>query len=72
VQSATLATVALDFEFILGANNSVKFTIPNASYEELPVDPDPGGAPIVVPVRARAQRGGNIVTVVTKNQVATV
>jgi hypothetical protein len=71
-QSATLATVALDFEFILSANNSIKFTIPSAAYEEFPVDPDPAGAPIVVDVRARAQRSGSpLVTIVTKNQVAT-
>ena len=71
--SQTLATVALDFDFVLSANNGIKFTIPSAAYEEFPVDPDPAGAPIVVDVRARAQRTGSpLVTIVTENQVSAV
>lgn len=71
-QSASLATQSIDFQFDNGVNNQVKFTIPNATYEEFPVDPDPGGAPIVVDVRARAQRGASpVLTSVVKNQVAT-
>jgi hypothetical protein len=58
-QSSSLATVAADFQFDNGANNQVKFTLPNISYEEFPVDPDPSGAPIVVDVRARAQRSAS-------------
>lgn len=73
VQSETLATTSLDFEFNQGADNQVKFTIPNAAYEEFPVDPDPSGAPIVVDVRARAQRDPvePVCTAVVKNQLAT-
>lgn len=71
-QSNALATVAADFLFTKGANNSVQFTLPAISYEEFPVDPDPGGDPITVDVRASGQRGGSpIVTAVVKNQQAT-
>lgn len=71
-QSGTLATVAANFIFSKGANNSVAFDFPSLAYEELPVDPDPSGAPIVVDVRARAQRGASpICTATVKNQVAT-
>lgn len=71
-QSPTLATVAANFTFTKGVNNSINFDFPALSYEEYPADPDPGGAPIVASVRARAQRGASpIVTAVVKNQVAT-
>lgn len=71
-QSSTLATTSLDFQFDNGANNQVKFTFPSVAYEEVPVDPDPSGAPIVVNVSARAQRGASpICTAVVKNQAAT-
>ncbi len=71
-QSPTLATVAANFTYTKGANNSVAFDFPSLAYEELPVDPDPSGAPITVDVRARAQRGSSpIVTATVKNQVAT-
>lgn len=71
-QSPTLATVAANFSFSKGSNNQVNFDFPVLSYEELPVDPDPSGAPITVDVRARAQRSASpIVTATVKNQVAT-
>lgn len=71
-QSGLLATTTADFIFSKGVNNSIQFTLPQLAYEEFPVDPDPGGAPIVVDVRARAQRGASpICTAVVKNQVAT-
>lgn len=71
-QSSSLATVAADFQFDNGANNSLKFTLPSIAYEEFPVEPDPGGDPVTVDVRARAQRGGSpVLTAVVKNQKAT-
>lgn len=54
-QSATLPSTSAEFIFTLGAD-SVTFKFPKIVYEEFPVEPDPGGDPIVVPVRARAQR----------------
>lgn len=72
VQSASLATVAAVFTFSKGASNEISFSLPAISYEEFPVEPDPGGDPIVVDVRARAQRGASpVVTAVVKNASAT-
>jgi hypothetical protein len=73
-QVNTIYTTSADFLFTKGANNSLQFTFPanGLALEEFPVDPDPGGSPIVVPVRARAQRSANpFLTAVVKNQVAT-
>lgn len=72
VQSGSLASVAANFAFSKGVNNSITFDFPSLAYEEFPVDPDPSGAPITVDVRARAQRGASpICTATVKNQVAT-
>lgn len=71
-QSSSLATVAAVFTFTLGVNNEISFTLPAISYEEFPVEPDPGGDPITVDVRARAQRGAApVVTAVVKSQSPT-
>jgi hypothetical protein len=69
IASTVYQTDAL-FTFSLGANNSIAFNLPRIVYEEFDVAPDPGGDPIVVPVRAVAQRGGTpILTATVKNQV---
>lgn len=71
-QGNTLSTVAANFSFSKGANNSIAFDFPSLAYEEFPVDPDPSGDSITVDVRARAQRSGSpIVTATVKNQTAT-
>lgn len=71
-QSPNIATTSADFIFSKGANNSIDFNFPAIAYEEFPVDPDPGGAPVVASVRARAQRSGSpFLTATVKNQVAT-
>jgi hypothetical protein len=54
-QGTELPTTSAEFTFTIGAN-SVKFFYPNIIFEEFPVEPDPGGDPIVVPVRAVSQR----------------
>lgn len=70
--SPSIFSTAATFTFTKGANNEVSFSFPsNLVYEELPVEPDAGGDPIVVSVRAVAQRATPIVTAVVKNQVAT-
>lgn len=46
------------------------FTIPKIAYEEFPVEADPGGDPIVVPVRAVALRNTPIVSASVKNGLA--
>lgn len=71
-QSATIFTTSAEFEFARGEKNSLKFTFPKIAYQEFPVEPDPGGGPVVVSVRAAAQRHTEgFVTAVVKNQVAT-
>lgn len=71
-QSSTLFTTSAAFTFTKGANNEISFTLPSIAYEEFPVEPDPGGDPVTVDVRARAQRGASpVVTAVVKNQTAT-
>ena len=70
--SSTLYTTSASFDFSLGANNDITFTLPSIAYEEFPVEPNAGGDPIVASIRATAQRGGSpVVTAVVKNQVAT-
>ena len=69
--SPTIFTTSAVFSFDKGANNSISFNLPSIAYEEFPVDPDPGGDPITVSVRASAQRGGSpVVTATVKNQIS--
>ena len=69
--SPNIYTTSAVFNFALGTNNSVQFTLPSIAYEEFPVEPNAGGDPITVSVRAVAQRGGSpVLTAVVKNQVA--
>lgn len=70
-QSSSLASTSAAFNFVKGAGNQVGFTFPDISYQEMPVEPDPGGDPIVVDVRAVANRGASpVVTAVVKNSVS--
>jgi hypothetical protein len=69
--SSSVYTTSANFTFSKGANNSIAFDLPSIAYEEFPVEPDPGGDPIVASVRAVAQRGGSpVITATVKNQVA--
>lgn len=69
-QSSSLFTTEATFEFSTGANNSVLFTFPKLAYTEFPVEPDPGGGPVVVSVRAAAQRHTEgFIKATVKNQV---
>jgi hypothetical protein len=70
--SNTVYTTSALFSFDKGANNSIAFNLPSIAYEEFPVEPNAGGDPITVAVRAVAQRGASpVVTATVKNQVAT-
>ena len=69
-QSDVLDTTSAIFSFAKGANNEVSFNLPRIAYEEFPVEPDAGGDPVVVDVRARTQRGATAVTATVKNQDA--
>lgn len=71
-QSDEVYTTSAKFEFTLGDGTSVAFDLPRIAYEEFPVDPNPGGDPIVASVRAVGQRGGTpIITATVINDVAT-
>jgi len=71
-QSSTLATTDAEFVFTKGANNEITFTFPEIAYQEFPVEPDPGGDPITVDVRAVAQRNASgVISCEVKNQKAT-
>ena len=73
-QTNAIQETSLRFLFTKGANNSIQFDIDHAAYEEFPVEPDTGGDPIVVSVRARAQRHATdpVLETIVKNQAATV
>ena len=64
------------FTFGRGTNNSVAFHLPSVAYEAFPVQPNPNGDPIVVSVRAQAQRFNltagtpQIMAAVVKNQAS--
>lgn len=69
-QVSTIYTTSAVFDFPLGANNAVKFTLPSIAYEEFPVEPSASGDPVTVSVRAVAQRSGSpVLTAEVKNQV---
>jgi len=69
--SSSIYTTSASFEFIKGTNNSIKFDIPSLAYEAFPVEPNPNGDPIIVSVRAQAQRGSSpVLTATVKNQTA--
>jgi hypothetical protein len=62
-------TTSAVFTFERGANNRIAFNLPSIAYQEFPVEPNPGGDPIVASVRAVAQRSGSpVVTATVKNQ----
>jgi len=75
--STTIFTTPMVFTFGKSTNNSIAFHLPSVAYEAFPVEPNPNGDPIVVSVRAQAQRfysttGAALpVTAIVKNQVST-
>lgn len=71
--SSSIFTTSASFTFTKGVNNEISFTFPVVAYEEFPVEPQPGGDPFVVPVRASIEPvvGSSVLTAVLKNQVAT-
>lgn len=55
----------VSFTYTKGAANEIALVLDAITVEEYPVEPDPGGEPIVVPVRARAKRSGSPVLAAT-------
>lgn len=72
--SRTLFQQQLIFTFTLNANVAIAITLNNVTYTEVPVEPQPGGAPIMsaLAFSAEPNPGGNSITIVTKNTAATV
>lgn len=70
-QVPTVFTTDAAFVFTKSASRSLGFNLPKIAYEEFPVEPDAGGDPVVVSVRAVAQRTTTILTATVKNAVAT-
>lgn len=72
--SPTIFTTAAIFAFDIDANTAVSFSLPSIAYEEFPVEPQPGGDPVVSSVRAVGQKATgvpNLLTAVVKNGTAT-
>lgn len=72
--SPVVGTHAVDVAIQRAANKSVQLTMPQVTYSAVPVQMDPGGAPIQVEVACEVEdpSGSAICTVVTKDQAATV
>jgi hypothetical protein len=71
--SANIFTTNAKFTFVIDANTEISFEFPSIAYEEFPVEPDPGGDPIVVSARAVTQKATGVtdlVTVTLKNSVS--
>jgi hypothetical protein len=64
---------AIDMTFTRSANTLIQFLMPQVEYVAVPVNADPGGDPIDVAVSCYVEKpsGGNIMSVLTKDQVAT-
>lgn len=69
-QSPELGTTTLKVVLERGVNNSLTLEFPKIAYTEFPVEPDPGGAPVVASVKFAAQRNAEgFVKAIVKNQV---
>lgn len=70
-QSNQLPTTSANFRFVKGSQNQIMFDLPSLAYTEFPVEPDPGGDPVAIDVRAVALRGGSpVVTGTVLNNVS--
>jgi hypothetical protein len=56
--SSSIYTTPMQFKFTKGSN-SITLDMPVVAYEAFPVEPNAGGDPIIVSVRAQAQRTGD-------------
>lgn len=69
-QSPDLAQTSLNVVLSRTGGGSVEFDLPVIAYTEFPVEPDPGGAPVVASVKFAAQRNeAGFVTATVTNSV---
>jgi hypothetical protein len=74
-QSPAVGTHAFDVTWTRNVNTSLKITLPQVTYNAIPVHADPGGDPIGVDLACAVEpptAGGNIFTVVVKDQNVTI
>lgn len=57
---SSIYTAPMQVQLYKSATSSITFDIPSVAYEAFPVQPNPNGDPIVVSVRAQAQRTGDV------------
>jgi hypothetical protein len=71
--SSTISTHAADVTWTRDANTSFQVLMPQFTYVEMPIQPDPGGDPLSIDVTAFVEKptSGEMITVVTKDQRAT-
>lgn len=71
-QSPNIFTTSAALKLERTVKNYVEFEFPKLAYQEFPVEPDPGGGPVTVSVKAAAQRhASGFITAKVGNQVAT-
>lgn len=58
--SSSIYATSMQIKLYKNATSSITFDIPSVAYEAFPVQPNPNGDPIVVSVRAQAQRTGDV------------
>jgi hypothetical protein len=58
--SSSIYTTPMQIKFTKSATSNITLDFPSVAYEAFPVQPNPNGDPIVVSVRAQAQRTGDV------------
>lgn len=71
--STSIGTHAVDITWTRDANNILEVQMPQVVYNTIPVNPDPGGAPLEVTVAATVEKpsGGNAITALVTDSKAT-
>ena len=72
--SAAVPTQPMSLEFLRDVNTSLKIEHPQVAYEEIPVQPNPDGDPIAIEVPCVVEKpsSGNICTITTKDNRASI
>ncbi len=69
-QSGVIYATALKIKIEIEAKEYITFELPSVAYTDFPVEPEPGGAPIVVAAKFAAQRSASpFITAIVGNKV---